>query len=398
MKVVVVTPRFPYPLRDGLLIRMYNLLKQVSGKHAVTLVSLASPLPLPGETDAVRSLVSDLVVFPRPRSLPREGINAALSLVGGRPFTIARYFSRDLARFLSEADEGGTFDVAHFHTIHMGQYAGIMKRTPTLLDTPDVVSEIWKLGRDTRRNPLTRLAVHTQYRAVLRYEPWVCRQADLVATVSEQDRSQVARVVGKDRARLVPNGVDTELIQPRQEDVETDSMVFVGNMQWPPNADGVEWFCREVLPVILRQHPKAKLYLVGHSPGPALQRLAGKSVVVTGTVPDVRPYVARAAVSVVPLRVGGGTRLKILEAMALARPVVSTSLGCQGLSATDGQNISIADTPDAFARSVGELLSSEEEGTRLGRAGREFVVANYDWKAIGAQLSSIYAELKPSRA
>lgn len=398
MKVVVVTPRFPYPMRDGLLIRMHNLLRQVSGKHEVTLASLASQPPTPAESEAVRGLVNDMVVFPRSRSVAREGINALLSLAGGRPFTIARYFSRELHGFLSEADEAGTFDVAHFHTIHMGQYAGLMRRTRTLLDTPDVVSEIWKLGRDTLRNPLMWVAVHTQYRAVLRYEPWVYRQADLVAAVSEQDRSEIARVVGEDRTRLVPNGVDTEIVRPLAEPVEPESMVFVGNMQWPPNADGADWFCREVLPLILKQHPKAKLYLVGHSPGAALQKLAGESVVVTGTVPDVRPYVARGAVSVVPLRVGGGTRLKILEAMALARPVVSTSLGCQGLSASDGENIAIADAPDAFARAVGSLFSSESERRRLGLAGREFVAANYDWKAIGAQLSSIYAELMLSRA
>ncbi len=206
---------------------------------------------------------------------------------------------------------------------------------------------------------------------------------DAVLTTSLEDRNLLASELVGTPIRVVPNGVDTDFFRPGTEDEDPRKLLFTGAMNYAPNADGVAHFCAEILPIIRAVVPEVSLSVVGRDPPPRVQSLARDGVAITGTVPDVRPWMNGAAVFVVPLRVGGGTRLKILEAMASGRPVVSTSLGCEGLDVKDGHNILVADTPAAFAAAVVRCLRDPSSVARSGpTAGPSFKSA-YQWDAIG---------------
>jgi glycosyltransferase involved in cell wall biosynthesis len=196
--------------------------------------------------------------------------------------------------------------------------------------------------------------------------------------------------------RIVPNGVDTDFFTPGTDPVDPNRLVFTGAIDYRPNTDGVLYFCAEILPRIHAAEPGATFAIVGRTPPRQVRRLAHR-VLVTGTVPDVRPWMRQAAVFVVPLRVGSGTRLKILEAMATGCAVVSTSLGCEGLEVAPGEDILIGDTPETFAEQVVRCLRDPDLRAQLGARGRALVERRYRWEAIGEELAAFYQELRKAR-
>jgi glycosyltransferase involved in cell wall biosynthesis len=237
-----------------------------------------------------------------------------------------------------------------------------------------------------------------QWRKLRRYERHVCRQLDRVAAVSEADASALARLVPGLQPAVVPNGVDLKYYDESARGDEANgarlkapSLVFTGKMDFRPNVDAVMWFVDEVLPHIRAGRQDVHFYIVGQKPHPRLQVLRGRDdVTLTGWVDDVRPYFSQATVYVAPLRMGGGTRLKLLEAMAMRKAIVSTALGCEGFDVTDGREMRIADAPDAFARAVLELLGSTGQRVALGQTARRFVEAHYAWEAIVPRLERLY--------
>ena len=204
--------------------------------------------------------------------------------------------------------------------------------------------------------------------------------------MSEADRQLLLSANSRLRVEVSPNGVDTNRYRPLPEEGETAEMLFIGNMGYQPNVDAAVYFCREVLPFIRREVPDARLWVVGIGPGTSVRRLEGNGVFVTGGVPDVVPYYKRSKVCVVPVRAGSGTRLKILEAMALGRPVVSTSMGCEGLEVVGGDHVLIADDHEVFAEQTVKLLRHRELRARIVAKARELVVASYDWDVIAEKL------------
>jgi glycosyltransferase involved in cell wall biosynthesis len=202
------------------------------------------------------------------------------------------------------------------------------------------------------------------------------------------------------RARIIPNAVDVQSFRSDGTDAEGDTVLFFGTFKYFPNYDGVLYFLREIWPLLARSHPRARLKLVGADPPPELLAFRGPRVEFTGVVDDVRSHIASAAVSVVPLRIGGGTRLKILEAMAMARPIVTTSLGVEGIRAEAGRHLLVADTPADFATAVGQVLDSSALARRLGCSARALVEEGYSWDAVGWDLEQFFREVlaEPARS
>jgi sugar transferase (PEP-CTERM/EpsH1 system associated) len=234
-----------------------------------------------------------------------------------------------------------------------------------------------------------------QWKKLSRYEAMVCRLADGVVAVSEADKAALQRLVPGLNVTVVPNGVDVDYYTSaniRPLPLPPRSLIFTGKMDFRPNVDAVLWFCQEVLPLVRREMTDVSFYIVGQSPHRRVLRLADDpAVTVTGYVDDVRPYITGASVYVVPLRIGGGTRLKVLEAMAMSKPIVSTSLGCEGFEGlAPGRELSVADTPEEFAQQVIELLYDAPRRERLGQAARRFVEERYDWRLIVPKLERAY--------
>ena len=223
----------------------------------------------------------------------------------------------------------------------------------------------------------------------------ICQLADGVVAVSEADKAALQQLVPGLDVTVVPNAVDMEYYSSadiRPAPLSSHSLVFTGKMDFRPNVDAVLWFCREVLPLVRSKMPDVRFYIVGRSPHRRVLRLAdAPAVTVTGYVDDVRSYIAGACVYVAPLRIGGGTRLKVLEAMAMSKPIVSTSLGCEGFEGlVPGRELLLADAPQEFAQQVIELLDDASRRKRLGRAARRFVEQRYDWRLIVPRLEQIY--------
>jgi glycosyltransferase involved in cell wall biosynthesis len=213
--------------------------------------------------------------------------------------------------------------------------------------------------------------------------------ADHVVAVSENDRAFFLQYVEPSRVSVIPTGVDTEYFQPSPEPEQPDTMVFTGTMDWMPNEDGVAYFVDKIFPLIRREIPDAVFWAVGRRPPRRIQALASGSVVVTGAVDDIRPYLGKAALCVVPLRSGSGTRIKIFEAMAMGKAVISTTMGAEGLPVRRGENIILADDPADFTRQVVQLMRDPQRRAELGRAARRLVEENYGWPSVAARFDQI---------
>jgi len=233
-----------------------------------------------------------------------------------------------------------------------------------------------------------------QWRRLRRYEAQVCRRADRVLAVSDADATALCKLVPALDVTIVPNGINTRTYTPTPTHPHTPTLVFTGTMDFRPNVDAVLWFARKVLPRVRAEVPEVHFVVVGQRPHRRLEVLrTDPAVTLTGWVEDTRPYIARAAVYVAPLRMGGGTRLKLLEAMAMGKAVVATRLGAEGYPVTDGQELLLADTPADFAAAVVALLRAPERRAELGRVARAFVEQRYDWRVIVPRVEAAY-ELK----
>jgi sugar transferase (PEP-CTERM/EpsH1 system associated) len=396
VRVLFLTPRLPFPPNRGGEITVFNFLRVLSRTHELSLVSFYDrPEELAYRRDLER-YCRDVEMVPRPTKFAPAVL--ARTLFGRRSYAVERHASRQFAAAVRRVVRRASPHVVQIETFLMGQYLEALGPLPTVLDMHNVTWLIWDrsvaVAKPWLRGPLALQAARLR-----RDEVAVCRAVDVCAPVSEADRRELHRVLGPSiRSVVVTPGVDCDLFRPVAPVDAGPEILFVGSMNYPPNIDAVEYFCRDILPRIAAAIPDARLSIVGANPTPSTTRLAGDRVVVTGFVPDVRPYYERAAVVVVPLRVGGGIRMKILEGLALAAPMVSTSVGAEGLGLSDGGELLLADEPQAFADAVVRLIGDRGLRERLSQRAREAAVRRFSWEAVGATLTDIYDSLVPSTA
>ncbi|MDD5020326.1 MAG: glycosyltransferase [Candidatus Omnitrophica bacterium] len=401
MNILFVAPRLPVPADTGAKIRTLNILKQiVAAGHKVAFLSFVFGPQKQGRAE-LEKLGCRVAVVPHEDCLgPGAVIQALMKRL---PLSAAKYRVSAMAREIVRMIKEEKIDMVHFDHIHMGQYADVCPGKPTVVDEHNVECLILKRLYGRERNHLKKAIYHREYMLMAALERRICKKAFRVFVVSEEDKRNLQEAAGGGvRAEVIPNGVDVEYFRPPVDQAACrpeDSLVFTGSMDWLPNSDALEYFCRDVLPLIWQKKPDVAFYVVGKNPGPSILKLgqADKRIIVTGSVADVRPYVERAKVFVVPLRIGGGTRLKILEAMSMRKAIVSTTLGAEGIEIRDGQNIVLADTPQDFADKVCRLLDDESERSVLGESGRELVKERYDWRVVGRKLNEALMDLAAGR-
>ena len=335
-------------------------------------------------------MAAHLVTIPRTdRAKGTAGfyLDAGRYLADGVPYGVAKYRSAAYRVALEQLLSTGAFDaiVCDFlpPVVNLPQHLPC----PAILFTHNVEAEIWRRHAENASNPLSRFLMTQQWRRMLRFEQDALARFDLVLAVSDADRQTFNRLYAgalKTPAHVVQTGVDTTYFAPMTDRPERRAhLVFTGSMDWLPNEDGMLYFVRDILPRIRQVEPEATLSVIGRAPTPAVRRLASEAgIEVTGRVDDVRPHIADGAVYVVPLRIGGGTRLKIFEAMAMGKAVVSTTVGAEGLPVTTGQNVVIADEPARFAQAVVHLIRDAESRRRIASEARRLVVDRYDWSAV----------------
>ena len=395
MKILFLTPELPYPPDRGASIRSFNLIKNLAPRHEIHLLSFSTKESDLAEAGPLLNLCSQIETIPTPH---RSTLQRLLSfLLSPLPDMALRLPSSDFEFKLRALLQEEDFDLVQVEAIEMARYIPTvieLHRPPRLIF--DDINAEYLLQKRVFQTDLRHLrwleAVYSliQWRKLRRYEAWACRRADQVVAVSEADKEALRRLVPGLSVSVIPNGVDTQYYQPVEG--ETDgSLVFTGKMDFRPNVDGILWFFERVWPLVKARLPQARLIVVGRNPSPRLSPLLqDPQVTVTGFVPDVRPYIARANIYIVPLRMGGGTRLKVLEAMAMGKAIVSTSLGCEGIEVTS-REVAIADEPQEFAQRLLELWDDREGRKALGRAARR-LAERYDWRSITPILEGVYRE------
>jgi len=399
-RILVLTPQLPYPPQQGTAIRNYNLIAQIARQHEVHLLSFLDPSGFSSDVGPLRDLCKSVTSVPAPtRSTWRRLLSVLASPL---PDIAHRLASPDFQKAFEAKLSELSPDVIQIEGLEMVGYAlrcQRIKNGPLLVfDAHNAEYMLQKriFETDAQRPRRWAGAVYSliQWQKLVRYETTVCQRMQRIVACSEADARAMRRLVSTLQPIIVPNGVDTHICRPGAVPpaaLHGQALVFTGKMDFRPNVDAMLWFCSHVLPIIREQCPEAHLYVVGKNPHPRLAHLTEMTgVTLTGFVEDVRPYIAAAAVYVAPLLTGGGTRLKILEAMAMGKAIVSTTLGCEGIAATSGRQIVLADSPAEFAQQVLELLRAQPKREDLGRAARAFVERHFDWTTVAAPLQRAY--------
>ncbi len=382
MKPVVygILPRPPHPTRDGLAIRNYHLLASLAERFDVRAFSLLDPVRSYGGGEAPPGVRLETV--PQERRGPRRLSAAIRSLASREPYSDLLYRSRALTERVAQACAARrpVWIVAHSYHVAPSAFA---PGASVWIDFHNLDSDIWRRMAEGGLSLPRRLFVRTQVSRIRRFEQALARRAAGISCVSNRDRAALAQFGLSCEPVVVPNGVDLARYEFREAPPAGERILFVGDLSWPPNAEAVRWFAERIWPIVRARRPSASVEIVGREAPESLRRLAGAAFRFAGESGDTRPHWNAAAVAVVPLRAGGGTRLKILEAAACGVPVVSTSVGAEGLDFTEGAEIRVADEPAPFAEAVANLLADPLAARRQAAAARARVEALYDWRRIG---------------
>lgn len=395
--ILFISATVPYPATDGGRIRVLNLVRRLCRTHKVTLLTfIASPDDEKGIV-YLREIGIEVIGIRREQRKLMMALGSLLQcLIHRKPLTVAKYYSAKMARTLKSLLTSREFSIIHFEMLHMGQYLSVLRANSksscaTILGEQNIDSSIWRRLAREELIPLKKLIFYWQHRSFRSYERRICPRFDLCLCVSTQDQGDLESICPGVITELVPNGVDPNYFKSG-EDVEDETrLVFTGSMDWKPNEDAVEYFCYQILDHVRGEIPEVEFYIVGSNPTKRVLELGNiRSVTVTGWVEDVRPYIASAAVFVVPLRIGGGTRLKILQALAMGKSVVSTPIGCEGLDLQPDRHLLVADWYRPFAEATVKLMKDRAMRQRLAENGKKLVQERHDWDVVIEKLELAY--------
>jgi sugar transferase (PEP-CTERM/EpsH1 system associated) len=377
------------PLDKGGKLRTWHVMRHLAARHDITYLSFEDATQTDADRRGMREVCSRLETVPRsdaPKGTWRFYAGAAGYIVDQSPYAVAKYRSAAYRVRIEQLLATERYDLVVCDFLPPVVNLPARLACPSIVFTHNVEAEIWRRHAEQAANPVTKYLMTQQWQRMLRFEADALARFDLVLAVSEADSETFARLYPRSLrtpVHAVQTGVETDYFTPPAAAPERAHMVFTGSMDWLPNEDGMTYFCREILPKIRQAEPGATLSIIGRAPTPAVRKLAEiPGVEVTGRVDDVRPHIARGSVYIVPLRIGGGTRLKIFEAMSMAKAVVSTTIGAEGLPVTNGRDIEIADDPSGFAQAVIRLIRDTDRRRSIETAARQLVVEKYDWSAV----------------
>lgn len=396
MNVLFLTQVLPYPPDSGPKVKTYNVLKYLAQHHRVTLASFTRG----DQSDDVHHLkpyCQAVYTVPMQRGAVRDAWYMARSLLTGQPFLMTRDDRAAMRRLIDRLATEERFDIAHADQLNMAQYAARVSDAFKVFDAHNALWLLYKRLWETMSPGPRKWLLGRDWRLLKEYEGRVCRQFNAVLAVSQEDRMALEEAA-KQRLNIlvIPIAIDTDEVTVIEREPNPSHILHIGTMYWPPNIDGVLWFVHKVYPLIRQQRPDVCFDIVGARPPQEIASLGGDDtgIHVTGYVADPTPYLQRAALMVVPLRAGGGMRVKILNAMAQGIPIVSTTLGCEGIAVTSGRDILVADEPADFAAAVLRLLDDPALATRLRQNGRQLVERTYDYRRACQPLSALYQQAR----
>jgi sugar transferase (PEP-CTERM/EpsH1 system associated) len=398
MNVVVLSPRFPFPLDKGDRLTVFHLLKYLSARHRVSLVCFRESGQDPAWVEEVAPYCARIeCVALNPL---RAALNAAIGVFGATPLQMRYYQSsamRDTVRRVIDQEKP---DLVYSQLIRMSQYSEPYGDIPRVAAFNLSMTRNYRRLLEHSRSPLARLFNRLEHRKLARFEGAFARRFDRVLYISKYDVEETQLEDGPPpKVSVIPHGVDFERFSSDESiPKRPDSVIMTGNMNYAPNADAALFLCTEILPIVRQAVPGVHVSLVGADPGRDVRALARvPGVEVTGRVPDLREPMNRATIAVAPIRIGAGLQNKVLEGMSMGLPMVATSVANEGIQAQDGENIMIGDTAPDFASRMIALLRDQQRRAELGRAAREFIVRNWSWEKHFGDLERIMDELVRER-
>ena len=401
MNLLFLTPSIPHPSTQGADIRNWGLISSLSKNHRVSLVTFAS------QSDDISKELSKCCSTIKITKTPERSMLQRMStmFLSKKPDISVRLKSAEYSINLHDVLSNETLDLIQIEGLEMGTYLNeILDYYHNKAQRPIIIYDAHNAETIIQRRAIrsdiskpkrwpTALYSIVQLRRIREFEIEICSNSDAVICVSHEDCTALKKLFPRLNPTILPNGIFLSDYPEttKHAKITPPTLVFSGKMDYRPNIDAADWFANEVFPRIRNMHDEVKFLIVGQSPTRQVLNLAKRpGITVTGSVDDIRPYIAAATVCVVPLRMGGGTRFKILEAMALSKPVVSTTIGAEGFPVTDGKEILIADNPQDLVRAIDSLLCQKDNRVLLGKAGRTFVSNNYRWKAIMPIVEKLY--------
>lgn len=403
MKILWISHFLPWPVHGGSSQRNYNLMKELSKEFDIYNIGFLQMPHYTNEAEKQESIkqIAELCKWQRVFDIPSDnnrllwyGLLAA-NFFGTSPYSVWRFRSKEFQRELDDLLKRETFDVVYADTAATAHYALRAKgKAKLVLNHHNVESSLLLRRAASERKSSKRWYLTYQGNKLRKWEEMVCPNFDVNLTVSDLDADELRRYAPGTRYEVIANGSDTDYFMPKDSSVGLE-MMYAGGGTWFPNRDAMTWFVGEIFPEIANRVPDVLMHVIGTKPPEDVVEASRHDprIMVHGFVPDIRPYMERSAVYVVPIRVGGGTRLKILDAFAAGKTVVSTSIGCEGIACQDRTHIRVADSPQAFADTVVELFSNVSERQALEQNARKLVEQVYSWKVIGSRLRELYREL-----
>ncbi len=408
MKILWLSHLLPYPPKGGVQQRSYNLLCEVARQHEVWLLAF-NQVALLQKLEQIEEARHELkkickgvevITIPSDASRWRWLWLVFHSLFTLAPYTLNWLKSQEMRSKLREQVGQTQFDLIHFDTISLAVYAGDVGATPKILNHHNIESDMM-YRRSMKDQNFLRKGYILMEAVKLRYcEKRLASKFDLHFTVSELDRQRLASIAPGIKTNVIPNGTDTGFFSSHHHvNPKPKSLVFAGGMKWYPNRDAILFFFREVWPLLRKEEPEITFTVIGRLPPPEIILLSqtDKNIKVAGFVDDVRPLIAEAEIYVCPIRDGGGTRLKILDALAMGKPLVSTSIGYEGLELVPEHDLLVADTPSEFVKQIKRLMEDQGLRERLQANGLETVREKYSWEHIGRELNRCLFEFEKNR-
>ncbi len=402
MNILWLSHFVPYPPKGGNLQRSFNLLKEAAKENQIFLLAFNQVSLLPTEEKLKESMeqLSSYCKYVQVFDIPCEKSTWAwiklllVNLFSPLPYSTKKFHSEKMIEAIQTITRNNEIDLVHFDTIALAEFRKYLPGQKKVLNHHNIESALLLSRACREKNLLKRFYLLLQGNKLSKYESNACGEFDLNMAVSHLDKDRLKKCSPKTEVEIIPNGVDTDYFTISDDQVRKSNLVFAGGMNWFPNKDAILYFLKEIWPLLKKKIADVSFTSIGSHPPKEIVNLVKKEKIeVLGFVEDVRPYLARAAAYIVPLRAGGGTRLKILDAFACGKAVISTSIGCEGLEVTPERNILIGDSPIEFAKQIIKVCNDGDLMKSLGREGRKLVEEKYSWKMIGDHFNRIYKNL-----
>lgn len=403
MKILWLSHNIPYPPKNGVLQRNYNLLRETAKYNKIFLVAFNQKTLLPTDEDVKTAITAlkkyceyiEIVSLPVDKSRWIKNFLLAKSIFTKKPYTVNWNQSVEMKKSIEKAIQSFKPEIIHYDTIGLAEYYNASFDGPQILNHHNIESAMMYRRYEKESNILKRLYFYQEAKKIEQYEKKHCGLFHANLTVSEDDGVILKRIVPEIRAEIISNGVDTAYFCPTKAKTQNISLIFGGGMGWYPNRDAMLWFADEIWPLIKKEYPDIKMTVIGKKPPDKLIKLSkdDPNFIITGYVDDVRPYFEEALIYVCPIRDGGGTRLKILDALSMGKPIVATTIAVEGIKVIPDKHVLIADSPEQFVAQFVKLIENKDLREILSVEGRKLVEENYDWAKIGKKMNNIYVKL-----